>query len=259
MQNLYWLDWGVKCGMVATPAVWIIIISQYVATNCTCSSAESRGEIPRVTKSWRATQGGWGVVPKLQLYQAVYKLNRYVWKVKGPKIMTYHDNCLLWMFFIMFVANLREELKNNNNQRWSGSTSLLDQSHHLSSSCVCPHAAVLPFPRRGMLMETSWLPDCILQGSRTPGPPFSQLKHTVKTQDWGSRHSRALGCCCVNWSCMLALLMENPHVRADCSSPDAWGAGGRRPRAILSLSHVCNCADHLSTPFVDFIKLHKHF
>ena len=167
-----------------------------------------------------------------------------------PTVITACYECFSSCFI---VANLREELKNHHNQRWSGSTSLLDQSHHLSSSCVCPHAPVLPFPRRGMLMETSWLPDCILQGSRTPAPPFSQLKHTVKTQDWGSRHSRVLSCCCVNWSCMLALLMENPHVRADCSSPDAWGAGGRRPRAILRHSHVCNCADHLSTPFVDFI------
>ncbi len=30
-------------------------------------------------------------------------------------------------------------------------------------------------------------------------------------------------------------------------------ASGSRPWAILRLSHVCNSADHLSTPFVDFI------
>lgn len=130
-------------------------------------------------------------------------------------------------------------------------SSLLDQSHHLSSSCVCPHAPVLPFPRRGMLMETSWLPDCILKGLCTPAPPFSQLKHTVKTQDWSECHSRVLGCCCVNWSCMQALLMENPHVRVDCSSPDAWGlAEGGHELFWATLTFV---ADHLLTPFVKFI------
>lgn len=117
-----------------------------------------------------------------------------------------------------------------------------------------PTCANPPVPqKRGMLMETSWLPDCVLMGLCTPAPPFSQLEHTVKTRGWGWRHSRVQGCCCVNWSCMLALLMENPHVRVDCSSPDAWGAGGRRPWAILGHSHVFNSADHLSTPFVKFI------
>lgn len=85
-----------------------------------------------------------------------------------------------------FILNLREEIKNHHNQGWSDSTlreGLLcsNQSHHLSYSCVCPYEPALFFPRRGMLMETSWLPDCILKGLCTPTLPFSHLKHTVKT------------------------------------------------------------------------------
>lgn len=131
-------------------------------------------------------------------------------------------------------------------------SSLFDQSLHLSSSCVCPHAPVLPFPRRGMLMETSWLPGCILKGLRTPAPPFSQLKHTVKTQEWCLRHSGVLGCCCVNWNCVLAAADGKPSRQGRLLKPWCMRAGGRRPWAILSHSHVCNSADHLSTPFVVF-------
>lgn len=108
----------------------------------------------------------------------------------------------------------------------------LDRSHHLSSSCVCPHEPVLPFPRRGMLMETSWLPDYILKGvlvgrgggvaNHHPIPSFS-LNIQWKHRSWGYSVTAGCCCCCVNWSCVLALLMENPHVRVDCSSPDAWG------------------------------------
>lgn len=41
--------------------------------------------------------------------------------------------------------------------------------------------------------------------------------------------------------------------------PWCMRARGSRPWAILSHSHVCNYADHLSTPFVDFINCIKTF
>lgn len=101
-------------------------------------------------------------------------------------------------------------------------------------------------------MENSWLPDYIPKGLCTPAPPSSHLKHTVKTQSWGKCPSRALGCCCVNWSCMLALMMENPHVRVDCSSPNARG-----PVEAMSYfqppSRAVKSDDHLWTPFVGLI------
>lgn len=43
-----------------------------------------------------------------------------------------------------------------------------------------------------------------------PTPQPSHLKHRVKPR--GSCPSRVLGCCCVNWSGGLALLMEKPHA-----------------------------------------------
>lgn len=134
-------------------------------------------------------------------------------------------------------------------------SSLLDQSHHLSSSCVCPHAPVLPFPRRGMLMETSWLPDCILKGFVHPRPAPSLIENI----QWKRRTeaSSPAGC----WAARLLLCQLGLHAGAANGKPSRQGwllkpwcmrAGGSRPWAILSHTHVCNCADHMSTPTVDF-------
>lgn len=81
--------------MVATQAVWIIIFSLYVTPNSTCSAAKSRGQIPKITKSWKATQDDKGVVPKSQPYQTVYKLNDLIY-MKGGK-----DYDLAWKMSTM--------------------------------------------------------------------------------------------------------------------------------------------------------------
>lgn len=40
-----------------------LLLPHYVATDSICSAAKSRSEIFRAAKSWKATQGGEGVVP----------------------------------------------------------------------------------------------------------------------------------------------------------------------------------------------------
>lgn len=131
-------------------------------------------------------------------------------------------------------------------------SSLLDQSHHLSCSCVCPHEPVLPFPRRGMLMETSWLPDCILKGSCTPAPPFSHLKHYSENTGLRLASQQGAGLLLCQLELHAGAADGKPSRRGWLLKPWCMRAGGGHELFSATLTCV-KSDDHLSTPFVDLI------
>lgn len=77
-------------------------------------------------------------------------------------VMANHDNRGEW------ITIIREDL--------CLCRSHLPDCRSSSSSCVCPHESELPFLRRGMLMQTSWLPSSRVSSSgggwALHSPPF---------------------------------------------------------------------------------------
>lgn len=138
-------------------------------------------------------------------------------------------------------------------------SSLLDQSHHLSSSCVCPHEPVLQFPQKRYANGNQLVAWLHPHGIVHPRPTLLSLSAKTYSENTGTGGWRHSGVLLGLLLCQLEL-----HAGAADGKPSRQGwllepwcmrAGGSRPWAILSRSHVWPSVD----PFCWLYKLYKHF